>query len=367
MNIIQLTLLLFSVIAGAWLYQSQSTQTDTVQQPTTSKEPEKNKKTVPKLHEGQPLDSPDIVLRTISPPTLRPRIQNPYDKWYLGSWDEKTLENMADVDAILNLDIPTKGAGDEAFYHFSQRLKNIKMGRRYSAYGQTSPLLAADAYIAKYSPNTIYKLYNNGQYDSGRLSHLIKYGYLQDWPQHIHDIQTLVLSSHLALLSILMSQGHQAAAVAFTEAFFNFDNPALSRRSISVRNLRFAHASMTAEQKNRLNTAFINGERIIDNRSVRSLKQSGILTITRRQAIKMIENLGPENHSERRGMSSYFGHAAGYGSEYFFRLMVEDVVDNRKQPNHFYCAACGVAVFGEGLLGAPLIDRIKQRETSSAR
>ena len=362
MNLLQIILLLLSVMAGAMFhqYQLRLTPADDVAQKAAASEATSIASSS-QILEVSGHSTPQLDISVASPPPLRPRIQNPNTNWRLGTLDETTLKNMADVDAVLDLNIPHKDAGDAAFYRFAQQLKSLKMGRRYSAHSQTSPLLAADAYIAKYSPSTIYNLYNNREYDMGRLGHLIKYGYLQDWSNHIQDQQKLILQSHLALQSILMSKGKSAAEQAFLSAFFNFDDPTLRKLTVSVRNLRFAHPAMSRQQKNRLVTAFMNGERRVDNRRIRGLKQEGILTITRRQAIQLIKDLGPQSYEKQRSMSSYFGHAAGYGSEYFFRLMVKDVVDNKKQPNHFYCSACGVAVFGEGLLGGPLIDHVKNQ------
>ena len=362
MTLLQIAALVACLAAGAALYQRQHTEARLHDMPLLVVQP-----TNPLSSALNPASTPSKVAsapipRKVTPaPALQPLMRNPLQQWYLGDWDKKTLANMADIDAVLALSIPDAEAGDPAFFQLSQQLKSVKMGRRYSVTGTTSPLLAFYVYIAKYSPNTIYRLFNSGDFDRGRLGHLIKYGYLHDWPEHIQDVQKLLLTEEELLLSLWLRDGKLVAQNAFIDAFFNFTNPKLAAERISLRNLAFAFTGMTAEQKNQLNRIFLDGQRRIDPRRVVALKRAGILTTTRKQTIALIKQLAgtPSSH---RGMSSYFSDAVGLGSEYYLYLLIGDIVDNNEQPNHFYCAACGLAVFTEGLLGAPLIERVKNRQ-----
>ena len=53
-----------------------------------------------------------------------------------------------------------------------------------------------------------------------------------------------------------------------------------------------------------------------------------------------------------RYMSSYMIDGALLGNEVYLRTMIADAADNAEQHTNFYCAACGLALTSDGLLGS---------------
>ncbi len=279
-------------------------------------------------------------------------------KWLLKSWqlselNEQTYENMADVDAVLNLPVPGSDASDDEFYVFEYELKNIKLGKRYSNYGTNTPLLAWYVYIAKYSPQTIYRLYNEKDLDDSKFAHLASFGYLPDWYESIDSPDNLILDSHKALLSLVHLKGEDYAKRVFLDTLFSGSEV----RKITLTNLLFSADKMTNKQKLRLKNMFLSGEREIDPRSVVSLYLTGKFNISEEDALEIIQ-INAFNEKNGRIASSYFVDAAGFGDIFYFIKLLEDTPHNDEQPSKSYCAACGVALYGEGPIGKPLIDMI---------
>ena len=277
-------------------------------------------------------------------------------KWPITGQNQGAYENMADVDALLALQVPGPDASDEVFYAFERNLQSIKMGRRYSNSDFTSPLLGWYVYIAKYSPETIYRLYNEGNLGNRKVTHLIDFGFLDDWFQYIKNSNGLILGQRSSLLSIALLHGDEYAKRIYIEAFFDGTdkNP---NRHVKNSNLLYAVDHMTVEERSNAKKMFLSGQRKIDPREVLSLYQSELFPLTSKEALAIID-INKYNENGTRMMSSYFSDAAGLGNEYYFKLLMADLADNDNQPNNFYCAACGVALYGEGLIGEPLITSI---------
>ena len=279
----------------------------------------------------------------------------------VGTVDASVLRNMADVDAILSLQVPQPNADKVAFIKFEQQLQNIKLGRRYSNHDYTTPLLTWYAYIAKYSPETIYYLFSLGKLGNRKFSHLISYGFLPTWPEYIEDPYKLLMTSRSALLSVAVSYSDDVAKDTFIHYFLK-GKPG-DRRRIQLENFLYSIDRMSEAQVLQAKNLFLSHQRSIDSRNVLSLYHDGRLKLSKHEALTLIE-MNKYNHADR-SMSSYFVDAVALGGDEYFRFLLEDIADNANQPSNFYCAACGLALFGEGLIGKTLIDKISREEDVS--
>jgi hypothetical protein len=81
---------------------------------------------------------------------------------------------------------------------------------------------------------------------------------------------------------------------------------------------------------------------------------TGLFENARSEILELIVEHGDSS----RSMSSYFLHGAELGNTDYLDSLIGDAADNANQPRNFYCAACGLALVSDGLLGSTLIEAV---------
>ena len=289
------------------------------------------------------------------------------NNWTLNTLNNEVYEKFLSIEQLLALSPPDPETGkDSDWYKFAMQLRNVSLPRRHSRI-VTSPLLIWYVYIAKYSPDTIYTLFNDRQLDFDTFSHLVQFGFLEDWWKHVHFFESLLLYREKALMSLAISIGEAEAKQYYIRAFFDKLNKSSTRISqknsmnysseIRINNLLFAYPDMTALQKQQAKAALMNRVFAIDPRHVERLKYASGWNMTDKELLSLIKL--NEYREERRMMSSFFTEGAKYGDKKYFEMLLNDAELNDSQPNNFYCSACALAILSDGLVGTTLLKRLK--------
>lgn len=268
--------------------------------------------------------------------------------------DETVFEETPDIDALSRLSAPRPGATPEEWLRFADALDEIDFGKRYQKAGISTPLLGWYAYIAKHNPETLYQLYNESRISTRQFRHLLQFGLLPNWYEQVKGVDRLILKNSDALASVVIQKGEKEARRLFIEAFFSSST---TPTSLELVNLKYALPAMTVEEKQQLLPRLKSGVFTLDPRTVRYLALDKSFQEEEKILLGLINDSASKyGYSRGRSMSSYFYSAAKYGAEDYVRKMIFDTSDNAGQPTNFYCAACGLAITSDGLLGTPLIE-----------
>lgn len=278
-------------------------------------------------------------------------------EWEVDDIDEQVLIDSANFEQMLALNPPGPGAEDSEWKSFINVLDQIKMGKRYSNSGVTTPLLGWYAYIAKHHPASIYDLLENHRISESLFNHLIQFGFLKDWFDHLKNKDRVLLNSNVALLSFSISRGEVEAQRYVADAFFSYaenkndgdSSYSLKPIDIDLENIIFAMNAMSESEKQQVLPLLQSGVFKFDPRAVehfmhfKSMGRDGLLALIKMYAYPS------------KSMSSYMITGALLGEKDYVSTMVEDVHDNASQPTNFYCSACGLALASDGLIGQALI------------
>lgn len=276
-------------------------------------------------------------------------------------FDKKAYKNTADIDALLNLRAPDKSASINEWHRFALSLDDIALGKRYSNSRQTTILLSWYAYIAKYKPEALYRLYNQGKLGSSKFEHLLQFGFLKYWDESINDTDKLLLNNRQAVLSLAYSKGAEEVRKRIAQVFFEEANKQtikLRGKHLRIENLLFAIKGMTSEEKSRILPILKRGVFQIDPRQLYRLKLTKLFEDD--DIASLIDQYAKTSSYSQRMMSGYMPDGAMLGNEKYIDIMMQDLEDNAKQPTNFYCAACGLALSTDGLVGYPLINAAKK-------
>jgi len=280
--------------------------------------------------------------------------------------NKTALKDTAAIEPLLALTAPDKDDSVQDWYDFALSFDDLDLGKRYGNYGQTTPMLGWYAYIAKYKPQAIYKLYNQGKIGNTKLEHLLQFGYLTYWEEYINDVDKLLLSVNQAVLSMAFEKGSEEARKRVAKAFFRLGNDDLATRNpkLRIENLLFAMKTMTADEKTRTKRILESGTFNIDPRSLYRLKLSDIYKndSENKNLLSLMEMYAGRGSYQQRSMSSYMTDGAILGNQDYVAAMVKDLETNAKQPTNFYCAACGLALSADGLIAYPLINASKKNK-----
>ena len=279
--------------------------------------------------------------------------------------DEKVFAETADIDAILALQPPGKNASEQQWLDFAEQLDRIDTGSRYSNSNHTTPLLSWYAYIARHSPETIYRLYNQKQFNNARLGHLISFGLLPDWYKYIWDVGLLVLENNEALASIALHAGDKVATDLFIDAFFD---STLGQRRLHIENLRYALPYMSQQQREKVTPLLQSDVYIIDPRKISRLLLSDTFSAHSAELLDILNHAASQgSYRHSRSMASYYLDGAHLGDDIYIDLLIRDAKNNAKQPTNFYCSACSLALITDGLLGSALIEASQQKLSLNIR
>ncbi|MEH6458204.1 MAG: hypothetical protein V7749_17885 [Cocleimonas sp.] len=278
--------------------------------------------------------------------------------------NKTALKDTAAIEPLLALKPPEKDASVHEWYDFALSLDDLDLGKRYGNRGQTTPMLSWYAYIAKYKPQAIYKLYNQGKLGNIKFEHLLQFGFLKYWDEYVNDVDKLLLSENQTVLSMAYEKGVDVTRRRVSQAFFKVSNDDFSSHNpnLEIENLLFAMKSMTDDEKVRVKEILEMGIFDIDPRFLYHLKLSDIFAddSTNEALVALIEKYAKRGSYDRRSMSIYMVDGAILGNKKYIETMVKDLETNAKQPTNFYCAACGIALSADGLMAYPLINASKK-------
>lgn len=297
-------------------------------------------------------------------------VNNSQDKRFLSQirntisntdFNEKAYKNTADIEALLNVKAPEKSASVNEWYRFALSLDDIELGKRYSNSGTTTILLGWYAYIAKYKPEALYKLYNQGKLGGSKFEHLLQFGFLKYWDESINDVDKLLLDNRQAVLTLAYSKGADQVRKRIAQAFFKEADKQTTKqwgKRLRIENLLFAIKGMTTNEKKRILPILKRDVFQIDPREFYRLKLTKLFSDS--DISLLIEQYAKQPSYSQRMMSGYMADGAMLGNEKYIKIMTQDLEDNAKQPTNFYCAACGLALSTDGLVGYPLINAAKK-------
>jgi len=279
--------------------------------------------------------------------------------------NKTAFRDTAEIEPLMALSAPDKNASVEEWYEFALSFDDLYLGKRFKNSGQTTPMLTWYAYIAKYKPEAIYKLYNNNKIGNRKLIHLLRMGFLESWDEHIADIDKLLASENTAILSMANSKGIEATRKRVSQAIFKLSDKDLDSRyapKLNIENLLFAMKSMDEKQLQQVPVLLKNQAFRIDPRSLYRLKQSEFYQADAKNPalLELIQLYSEKAQYQRAAMSSYKVDGALLGGTQFVQDMIDDVENNAKQPLNFYCTACGLALATDGLIAYPLIKAAKK-------
>lgn len=264
---------------------------------------------------------------------------------------ETVLADLPDIDALVALQPPSADAPTHEWVAFGRSLPEVDSGQRYGNHGITTPILVWYALIARNRPEAIYQLHAEKVVGDSQLGHLIQFGLLPDWYEHLENADALILTDGAALTSLAVAEGIDFARRRFADAFLAAEG---RRRRLSMENLRFSLASMNEAEIAAVLPKLQSGTFDVDARGLRRLMLGGRFDDAREAVLALMV----DNGSSSRSMSSYFVHGAELGHADYVDGLIGDAADNARQPTNFYCAACGLALVTDGLLGTPLIEAV---------
>ncbi len=287
--------------------------------------------------------------------------------------DKLVYRNTAEIEPLLKLTAPQKSASVDAWYRFALSLDDLEFGKRYTNKDDASPVLSWYTLIAKYKPQALYKLYNQGKLAEFKFNHLLRYGYLKYWDESVSNVDKVLLNNNQAVLTMSYNKGVEATRQRVKQAFFSVAFSRASQQSstpiihtLNVEVLLFAMKTMTATEKMKVLPALESGAFDIDPQYLYRLKLND--TFSDETLVALIERFSKKEgftnrerpYSNNKILSRYMADAALFGSERYVQTLIENVEFNAQQPIDEYCAACGLALATEGLIAYPLINLSKK-------
>jgi len=135
--------------------------------------------------------------------------------------DALVYRNTAEIEPLLKLTAPDKSASVDAWYRFALSLDDLELGKRYTNKDDASPVLSWYTLIAKYKPQALYKLYNQGKLSEFKFNHLLRYGYLKYWDESVSNVDKVLLNNNQAVLTMSYNKGVDSTRQRVKQAFFS--------------------------------------------------------------------------------------------------------------------------------------------------
>ena len=285
--------------------------------------------------------------------------------------DELVYRHTAEIEPLLKITAPDKTASVDAWYRFALSLDDLDLGERYSNKDNASPVLSWYTLIAKYKPQALYKLYNQGKLAEYKFNHLLQFGFLKYWDESVNNVDKVLLTNNQAVLRMAFNKGVDATRQRVKRAFFNVANQKktpLETFNIDVEILLFAMKTMTMDEKKQVLPALESGIFDIDPQYLYRLKlnetfndDATIVSLIEQFSKKERFTNRERDYSDNKVLSRYMSDATLLGSEQYIQTLIDDVEFNAGQPIDEYCAACGLALATEGLIAYPLINTSKSQ------
>ena len=279
---------------------------------------------------------------------------------------ERHYRNTAELEPILSLTLPDKNASVDAWYRFALSLDDLELGQRYDNSADATPLLSWYTLIAKYKPQALYKLYNQGKLNEMKFNHLLRFGYLKYWDESIVDTDEVLLSNSQAVLTMAYHKGVNKTRVHVKQAFFKLAETQLGRTKkpdLDIENLLFAIKGMSNEEKTKVPVLLKSGVFSIDPQYLYRLKLDETFN-DNQLIVALIKQYSEKIRDKEKVFASYMVDGALLGSKQYIQTMIDNVEFNADQRRADYCAACGLALSTEGLIGFPLINASKVSKLS---
>lgn len=284
--------------------------------------------------------------------------------------NEHVYKQTAEIEPLLKLQAPDINASVDEWYRFAVSLDDLEFGSRYNNSDDATPVLTWYTLIAKYKPQALYKLYNQGKLNTFKFKHLLSFGYLKYWDEYVQDVDRVLLENTQAVLTMAHNKGVELTRKRVKKAFFkiaNIDQEIKDKVSIDIENLLFAMKSMSSNEKAQVKPMLLSGAFKTDPRYLYRLQLSepfkdGSEIITLLNSFSKSEKFTnlERPYSENKVLSSYMTDSILLGSDQFLQTMIEDIEFNSNQPTDEYCASCGLALTTDGLMAYPLINASQQ-------
>jgi len=264
--------------------------------------------------------------------------------------DEQVQKNLADLTAILNIQIPQPNSPMQDWEKFWINIEAIDIGNHDSPMSNTSPLLSLYTYIAKYEPAIFYKrmayLVNSYHF----IDNLMDVGLLSDWYDQVKDPHPWVLVSRGAIKVLISKYGIKTAKELAAKGFL-LAKP--NRYKVNLYNLRFAIDAMSKAERTLIIDRLLQGKFQYDPRGVKAL--IGLNGISELQLVQLIK----AQAYPQKSMSSYMTTALKLNDPEYVLEMAKDAASNSSQPANFYCSGCALSLYTDGLIGDELVKYAK--------
>ena len=178
------------------------------------------------------------------------------------------------------------------------------------------------------------------------VSELLRLNLLKNWYSEVSRPDRWLLISEQAVASVSVNYGLENAKKFTSDAFLYGEN--LDKR-VSLTNLRFASTVMTEPEFRAVLHRLESGDFTYDPRSVISL--ADISFVDKNLLINLIKKKAYSSKS----MSSFMTDAASLGDTEYIYVMAKDVANNASQPSNFYCSACALSLYTDGIIGEHLV------------
>lgn len=266
---------------------------------------------------------------------------------------QRVIEDSADIDALLALSPPAKTAPLAQWMAFLHELHTLPMPR-YARNLPSNPLLAWYAYVAKYQPEAIYAsydLYGRGAVNGRVLEHLVKTGFVQNWFDHLSDPQAVMLYKNYATYSHALEHEPEQARRRIADYWLaELAKPDTTVPTFDLDQLSYAMHAMTDTEIRTLVPLMLENKAGVDPRDIPQLVHEGYFT--REDLLALMR----KNAYPSKSMSAFVTTAVQLGADEYIESLLQDLPTNDRQPLHFYCAPCALALTSDGLIAEALLD-----------
>jgi hypothetical protein len=263
------------------------------------------------------------------------------------------IENSPDLDTLVALSPPAKAAPLERWMAFLHELHTLPMPR-YARHVASNPLLGWYAYVAKYRPEAIYAsydLYGRGAVNGRIFEHLVKTGFLKDWFHHLSDPQAVLLYKSYATYSYALEHEPEQARRQLADYWLaELAKPDTAVPTFDLDQLSYAMYAMTDAEIRTLVPLMLENNADVDPRDISQLVHEGYFE--REDLLMLIR----KNAYPDKSMSAFVTTAVQLGADEYVEPLLQDLLTNDRQPLHFYCAPCALALTSDGLIAEALLE-----------
>ena len=265
--------------------------------------------------------------------------------------DANVESRLPDLEAILDISIPSANANDAEWLEFHNNVESISRDWTGSKVRFDSPLMGFLAYLAKHNPRLTMTLVDEGVIDLTAFDLLVQMGLLQNWDELPASPDTVLLSSRIGLLRLGINHGIDHAMRQAADAFLRLSKDD-RKAEVSLVNLRFALEAMTDAQRASILQMLESNEISFFLGDIRQLKD----VYPDRDLLALIELKDPG----RRQYAYHHIDAALIGNiesiEIILASFRRSIQSGGRDSSIGYCTICALALSSDGLLGQPLVD-----------